>query len=482
MRAYMHVAARAFWTKNLLYFLGSLRIVFTITRDERMPEKIVIVGCGAAGWAAAVAARKTDRKAQIIVIEQGRYGVYERGGIPYVIQGDIPTFEALVNFPPQYYDFMKIDMHTRTKAANIDSSGKEVTAVDQTGKKLRISYDSLILAMGAKPFIIPVSGHALPEVYVVRTLYDGRKILNNCKKTKAAIVIGARLVGLEMAVALRRCGLDITVIELRPQILDGILDPELANEVQRKLESGGIRFILGAGISEILGRDHVEAVRAGPQEVKAEMVVMAAGVRGRTELAQKMGVKLGETKLIKVDERLETSIKGVFAAGDCTECVNAITGKPTVSQLGTNAVRQGMVAGANAAGGFTTYPRVLGACVTRLLNMEVASVGLTETYAKKFGMKCVSASALIPARPICYPEKVHVRVKLIAGKNDGRLIGAQIIGEKEAGLRVDTVSLAIMKGATVDDLISLDHAYNPPVAESTDPLSVVAEVLSRKLI
>lgn len=447
-----------------------------------MQKKIVIIGCGAAGWSAAVAARKTDREAQIIVIEQGKYPVYERGGIPYVIQGDIPNFEVLVNFPPQYYDFMKIDMHTEAKTTDIEPSAREVTVVNKEKKELQINYDSLILATGANSFIIPVPGHTLPEVYGVRTLDDGRKILRNCKTAKSAVVIGARLVGLETAVALRRQGLDVIVIELLPHILDGILDPELAVEVQEKLESVGIRFILGTGISKILGGDHVETARAGPHEVKADMIVMAAGVRGRTELAQRIGVELGETKLIKVDERMETNIKGVFAAGDCIECVNAITGRSTVSQLGSNAMRQGRVAGTNAAGGFITYPQILGACVSRLLETEIASTGLTETYAKKFGMECVSASVVAPARPTCYSDRLHVRVKLVANKIDGKLIGAQIICGKEAGPRIDTISVAIMKGATANDLILFDHAYTPSVADSTDPLSAAAEVLSKKLV
>ncbi len=447
-----------------------------------MQKKIVIVGCGAAGWSAAVAARKIDKKAQIIVVEQGRYPVYERGGIPYVIQGDIPTFEALVNFPPEYYDFMKIDMHTETKAANIDSSSKEVMVIDKKRGEHRINYDSLILATGAEPFLIPIRGHTLPEVHGVRTLDDGREILKDCKKARSAVVVGARLVGLETSVALRQQGLTVTVIELNPQILDGILDPELADEVQRKLGSEGIHFVLGTGISEILGENHVEAARAGSLKVKADMVVMATGVRGRTQLAQQIGVELGETKLIKVDERMETSIEGVFAAGDCIECVNAVTGKPTVSQLGTNAIRQGKVAGTNAAGGSATYSKILGACVTKLLDMEIASTGLTEIYAKKFGIECVSASAEAPARPVCYPERLPVRVKLVANKINGKLIGAQIISRREAGPRIDTISVAIMKGATADDLILFDHAYTPPVTDSTDPLSVVAEILSRKLI
>ncbi|UCE29481.1 MAG: FAD-dependent oxidoreductase [Candidatus Bathyarchaeota archaeon] len=447
-----------------------------------MKKRIVVVGCGAAGWSAAFAARKTDRKAQIIIIEQGKYPVYERGGIPYVIQGEISTFESLINFSPEYYNLMKMNVHLETEATTVDSSAKEITIAGRAKTEHRINYDSLILATGASPFIIPVPGSRLTEVYGVRTLDDGRKIMEKCNSAKSAVVVGARLVGLEMAVALRQRGLDVTVIELLPQILDGILDPKLSSEVQRKLKKADIDFILGAGISEILGENHVEAVRAGTHQVKADMVVMATGVRGRTELAQQMGVELGETKLIKVDEHMETSVKGVYAAGDCVECVNAVTGMPTVSQLGTNAIRQGKAAGTNAAGGFMTYPQVLGSCATRLLDTEIASTGLTESNAKKLGINPVSASTLAPARPICYPERFHVRIKLVADKVDGKLIGAQIISGKEAGPRIDTISLAIMKGTTANDLILFDHAYSPPVADSADPLAIVAEILSRKLV
>lgn len=447
-----------------------------------MQNRIVIVGGGAAGVSAAIAARKTNRKAQIIVIEETNSSLYERGGIPFVIGGEVPSFEALVSFPPEYYDMMKIDVFTETKAKNVDSLKKEVTIVSKEWKQQRINYDSLILATGAYTLIIPVPGHTLPEVYGVRTLDDGRNISKKCNTAKAAVVIGARLVGLEMAVALRQRGLEVTVVELSPQILGGIFDQELADEIREKLENEGIRFVLGSGISEILGKNHVEGVRADSHEIEADMIVMATGVRGRTELAQKTGVELGETKLIKVDERLETNIKGVFAAGDCIECVNAITGKPTVMQLGANAMRQGKVAGTNAAGGFMKYPGVLGSCVTRLFKTEIGSTGLTEAYAKKLGIKCVSASAEVPARPAFYYEAFTTKVKLVAKKFDHRLIGAQIVSKMEIGPRINTISLAIMKDSTVNDLVLFDHAYSPPVAESPDPLSAVAEILSKKLI
>jgi len=447
-----------------------------------VPRKIVIIGCGAAGVSAASAARKTDRGAEIAVLNDERYSAYSRCGIPYVIEGEIPSFEGLVIYPAQYYSMMKINLHTETTVTDIDPTAKTVKAIDKGGKQQNFNYDSLIIATGASALVIPVPGSNLPGVYAVRTLDDGRTILEASKKAKSAVVIGARLVGLETAVALRKRGLDVTVIELLPQILDGILDPELAKEIQEKLEGAGIHFILGTGISEIVGKDHVEAARAGPHEVKADFVVMATGVRARTDLAKKMGLAIGETKLIKVDEHMETNIKGVYAAGDCVECVSAITGKPTVSQLGTNAVRQGKVAGVNAAGGSMIYPKILGSCITRILGTEIASTGLTETYAKKQGIECVSATAEAEARPPYYPEKVPVRVKLVANSADGRLIGAQVISVKEAGPRIDTISAAIMKEATVEDFILYDHAYCPPVADVVEPVSVVAELVARKLI
>ncbi len=446
-----------------------------------MNKRIVVVGCGAAGWSAAFSARKTARKSHVVVIEEGSHPMYERGGIPYVIQGDIPGFGDLIHFPLSHYKMMKIDLRTETNATDVDSSANEVTIVDRQGKEQRINYDSLVIATGADPFIVPVRGHKLPEVYGVRTLEDGRQILERAKKADSVAIVGARLVGLEMAAALRKQGLNATVIELLPQILDGVLDTELAREVQEKLEGEGIHFVLGTGISEILGEDSVRAVRAGPHHIQADMVIMATGVRARTQLAQQMGVELGETKLVQVNNRMETNIRGVFAAGDCVQCMNAITGKPTISQLGTNAIRQGKVAGTNAANGSMTYPTILGASITRLFDTEVASTGLTESYAQKHGMDCISASVKAPARALCYPEKLSVRVKLIADRINGRLVGAQIISRKEVSPRIDAISLAIQKGASAADLVLFDHAYSPPVADSTDALSVAAEVLGRKL-
>ncbi len=445
-----------------------------------MPQKIAIIGCGAAGVSAASAARKTDRKAEITLFEAEKNPAYSRCGIPYVIEGKIPSFESLVNYPLSYYNMMKLNLNTETQVTDIDASTKNVKAVSKEGKEIALAYDSLILATGASAFVIPVPGSKLPGVYGVRTLDDGKAILEASRNAKSAVIIGARFVGLETAVALMERGLKVTVIELLPQILDGILDPELAREIQEKLEKTGIEFIIGTGISEIVGKERVEAARAGSHEVKTDMVIMAAGVRARTDLAKKIGAATGETKLIKVDERMETTIKGVYAAGDCVESVSAMTGKPTMSQLGTNAVRMGKVAGINAAGGSMAYPEILGACVTKLLDTEIASTGISQVYAEKNNIECVSVTAEAEARPSYVPETLPVRIKLIA-KKDGKLIGAQIMSQKEVGPRIDTISAAIMKNTTAQELVLFDHAYCPPVADVNEPISVVAELLARKI-
>jgi NADH oxidase (H2O2-forming) len=449
--------------------------------NNKSRTTLVIVGCGATGWSAALAARKADRRAHVIVLEKGKYPMYERGAIPFVLQGDIADFDALIHFPPKYYAAMKIDLRTETTVTQIDAPANSVMMVDTQQQGHELTYDALILATGAHSHTLQVPGHTLAEVYGVRTLDDGRAIDRACATATSATVIGARLVGLEMAVALRKRGLEVTVIEVLPHILDGILDPELAADVQATLEQLGIHFLLGSGLSEILGDEHVEAVRAGAHDVVSDLVVMATGVRANTELAQQIGVTLGGTKLIKVNERMATNVAGVFAAGDCVECVNAITDTPMVAQLGSNAIRQGKVAGTNAVGGCLAYPKILGASITRLHDVAVASTGLTESRAHALGIDCVAASVRAPARPLSYPERQVVQVKLVANKRDDRLIGAQIISQNEVGPRIDALSLAILKQASVDDLILFDHAYSPPVAESTDPFSVAAEVLRRRV-
>ncbi|MCD6469333.1 FAD-dependent oxidoreductase [Candidatus Bathyarchaeota archaeon] len=446
-----------------------------------MPRKIVIVGAHAAGCDAAAAARLVDREAEITMLTNERYAGYSRCGLPFVLGGHIKSFQDLIVFPPSYFKMMKIDLKLEANVTNIDTEAKTVEVQYKDGRTENLQYDSLILATGAKPFIPPIKGREKQGVYTLRTIGDGEKIEKAIKGSKSAVIVGAGLIGLELGVAFVERGLETTVVELLPQILPAMLDKDMANLVQRELEKKGLKIITGCAVDEILGEEKVDGVIAGGQQVPADIVVVATGVRGNTELAQKAGIALGETRLIKVNMRMETNVKDVYACGDCVESIHLITKRPVVCQLGTAAVRQAKVAGTNAAGGYAIFPGVLGAAVTRLFDTEIGTVGLTEFSAQRAGIETISVAFSGKTRAQYYPGALPIRVKLIAEKETEKLIGAQIIAGEGVAQRINALSFAILKGMTIRELAKAETCYAPPVAETWDPMVLAAQTLIRRL-
>ncbi len=446
-----------------------------------MPRKIVIVGAHAAGCDAAAAARLVDREAEITMLTNERYAGYSRCGLPFVLGGHIKSFQDLIVFSPSYFKMMKIDLKLEANVTNIDTEAKTVEVQYKDGRTENLQYDSLILATGAKPFIPPIKGREKQGVYTLRTIEDGEKIEEAIKGSKSAVIVGAGLIGLELGVAFVERGLETTVVELLPQILPAMLDKDMANLVQRELEKKGLKIITGCAVDEILGEEKVDGVIAGGKQVPADMVVVATGVRGNTELAQKAGIALGETRLIKVNMRMETNVKDVYACGDCVESIHLITKRPVVCQLGTAAVRQAKVAGTNAAGGYAIFPGVLGAAVTRLFDTEIGTVGLTEFSAQRAGIETISVAFSGKTRAQYYPGALPIRVKLIAEKETEKLIGAQIIAGEGVAQRINALSFAILKGMTIRELAKAETCYAPPVAETWDPMVLAAQTLIRRL-
>ncbi|MEM2749976.1 MAG: FAD-dependent oxidoreductase, partial [Candidatus Bathyarchaeia archaeon] len=434
-----------------------------------MPKKIVIIGAHAAGCDAAAAARLTDREAEIIMLTNERYAGYSRCGLPFVIGGHIKSFQDLIVFPASYFRMNRIDLRLETNVTNIDVKAKTVEVQYKDGRVESLQYDSLIIATGARAAVPPIKGREKQGVHVLRTIDDGERIEQSIKDSSSAVVIGAGLIGLELGVALVERGLKTTVVELLPQVLPAMLDKDMADLVQRELEKRGLRIITGKSVDEIMGGDRVSGVSVAGESIPADMVVIATGVRGNVELAQKAGIELGETKLIKVNMRMETNVKDVYACGDCVESINMITKRPTVCQLGTTAVRQARVAGTNAAGGYATFPGVLGAAVTKLFDMEIGAVGLTEAAAQRSGIEAVSMAFTGKTRAQYYPGALPVRVKLIADKETEKLIGAQIIGGEGVAQRINALSFAILNEMTVRDLAKAETCYAPPLSETWDP-------------
>ena len=446
-----------------------------------MPRKMVIIGANAAGVHAANAARKTDPKAEITLIEKEPYPAYSRCGIPYVLTGEIPSFESLEAFPPSHYRMMKLDLRLDTKARSINPEDKIVLVEDNDGNFEALRYDSLILATGADPFIIPIEGHDLPGVFAMRTIDDGKAIQEAAKTAKNAVVIGAGFIGLESVHALVASKIKTTVIEIVPYILPALFDEDMADYTQKKVEEHGVDVVLGRRVDAILGKDKVTSVSVGGEEIKTDLVVMAAGVRPRTDLTRGLGVELGVTRAIRVNPRMETSVSGIFAAGDCVESQSSITGLPCLYQLGTNAVRQGATAGVNAAGGYAANPRVICSAVSKIFDFELGAVGLSQYQATKVGFQTVSASITGRTRARYFPGGKEIKVKIIAEPILGRVMGAQIVGGEDVAQRINVLSVAIQKEMTALELSAADTAYAPPVAETLEPVALAAEVVAKKM-
>jgi len=446
-----------------------------------MTRKIIIIGAHAAGLDAASAARKTDRSAEITLITKEKKTAYSRCGLPFVLGGHIATFDDLEVFPERFYKMMKLNLLTETTATKIDAKAKTVEIEDKTGNKETLSYDNLVITTGADPFVPPIKGRDKKGIFVVRTIEDGEKINKALETAESAVIIGAGLIGLEVAVACLERGLKTTVVEFLPYVLPVLLDKAMADRVQKMLEEKGMKIIVGKGAEEILGTDKVSGVLVAGEEIPADVVVVATGVRANVELSKNAGVELGEKRAIKTNLRMETNIKGIYTAGDCAETINLVTRRPTMSQLGTTAVKQAKVAGINAAGGYSTFSGALGSWITRLFDTEIGGTGLTEFMAGRAGIETVSGTIVSKTRADYFPGALPIRIKLIAEKETTKIIGAQIIGGEEVTQRINALSFAIQNEMTVKELAKAETCYAPPVCETWEPMVLAAEMVIRKL-
>jgi NADH oxidase (H2O2-forming) len=445
-----------------------------------MPKRVVVVGGGAAGLEAALSARRTSREAEVTVINAEPRPAYSRCALPFVIGGDVEGFDKIIVYKPEFYRMMRIGLKLNTTAVDVDPGAKVVRAVGPGGREESIPYDSLIIATGAKAAVPPIKGVDKKGVYTLRTIDDASAILQEAHKAGSAAIVGAGLVGLETAEALVRRGVRVVVVEALGQVLRSILDEDMAKLVQASLAAHGVRLMLNAKVDEVLGGDHVEAVAVGGERIEAGLVVIAMGVRADTDLAVKAGCRLGPTGGIKVNARMETTVPDVYAAGDCVESIHLVSKQPTLCQLGTVAVRQGRVAGVNAAGGYATFPGVLGSTVSKIFDVEVGFTGLTEWQAKQAGFKVAVGSASWRTRAEYYPGGRDIRVKLIFESESMKLIGAQIVGGEGVAPRVDALSLAIQAGMTAYELSKADTCYTPPLADAWSPVTLAAEAALRR--
>jgi len=455
-----------------------------------MDMNIVVIGGGACGFKAACRARRRDPDAEITVIEATRYPSLGRCGLPYYVGGIVNSIDDLrktlagaVRDVDYFKSIKNIDVLIETKAEKIDRNRKVVHIVKKDGSTDEIPYDYLVISTGARPIRLNLPNADAEGVVTLFDPDDAETILNLWEEEalEKAIIIGGGLIGLEMAEALSRLNVEVTIVEIMDYILPALLDREMAMLVQSYLVEKGIKVLTGSRVTEIIAKDGKAAgVKVDGKEIEAQLVLMAVGVKPNVELAKDAGLTIGETGAIKVNERLQTSDPNIYAGGDCVENIHLITGKPIYMPLGTIANKHGRVIGDNITGGNSTFPGVLGTTIFKVFDLNVARTGLSEKQAKELGYEVITALVPGPDRSHYYPGQKPIRIKLIADAKSGKILGAQIVGLGIVDKRIDVVATAIQMNATIYDLANLDLAYAPPYSTALDALIHAANVVKNK--
>ena len=452
---------------------------------NRMVRRIVIVGCGVSGTTAAFYARKTDRTSDITIVGDEALPEYSRCGLPYAFSGIVPTMRSLIGYDEDFYEHTnRIDLRLGVAATRIHPDRQAVELNSPNRRMTELPYDSLILTTGAHTTTLAVPGSDLTGVFTIRTMNDVEGLANYLKEAQAkkVAIIGAGLTGSEMAEALLVRGVAVLQAEIVPEILPVILDPDMAAIVREKGLEHGVEYHLQSTLDEILGdKGKVVGVRISGHAYEVDAIIVAVRVRPNTELAKDAGILLGESGGIRANERMLTSAKNIYAAGDCIETFDLITRRHVFFQLATTAVRQSMVAGINAAGGDARYPGSTGVTTVKLFGLEVATLGPTTAMAEKIGITPVSVRITGSTRLSYYPGGKDLSVKLLANRENGKLIGAQLVGEEGATLRGNFASMAAHLGLTVQDFSEIETCYSPPLAPVWDPVTIAAQALLRKL-
>lgn len=439
--------------------------------------KTVIIGGVAAGTKTAAKLKREDPRGEIVIYTKSRDISYAGCGLPYYVGGAVETAEELiVNNPEKFMGLTGVTVHTESEVTAVDTAGKTITVHGGP-----VTYDHLVIAVGAEPIVPPVEGVNLPGVFTVRTPQDAvniRAYADNCQK---AVVAGGGLIGLEMAENLMAKGLSVTLIDMADQLMPNVFDPEMADYLRRKLQEKGLRILVGTPLLSILGTEKVTGIRTSAGDLPAELVILALGIRPATAFLADTGLEM-EKGCILTDEYARTNLPDIYAVGDCAMVKNRISGKRQWSAMGSTANIAGRSLALTLSGEKTAYPGCLGTGVVKLgEDLSAARTGLTEAQAKEAGFQVITALAIGDDKAHYYPGSGFFITKLIADSSTHRLLGAQIIGPGAVDKMADIAVVGISAGLKVEDFAAMDFAYAPPFSTAIHPFAVACGVLLNKL-
>ena len=397
--------------------------------------------------------------------------------MPYYIGRVVDDAKSLVVRSPEAFRKQGIDARIFHRVDEVDIQKRRVKVKDlKRGRSAWETFDQLMIATGAIPIRPKVPGLDARGVYELTTLQSGLEVRRAVDEAqpKKVVIIGGGYIGLEMAENLVRRGLEVSLVEKTAQVMN-TLDADMAAPLAEALVAAGVQLYLEEsliGLEVVQGT--IRGVTTDKKTLPADFVLIGLGVRPNSALAAQAGIPLGETGGIKIDNRMQTEIAGIWSAGNCAESFHRVSRRPFFLALGTVANKQGRVAGINIAGGQATFPGVVGTAMVKVFDWEVARTGLQEKELQQLGFPYVSAKIASQTRARYYPGTGQITVKILAEKGSGRLLGGQIVGQEGAGKRIDVLATALQGGMTVEDVINLDLGYSPPFSPVWDPVAIAA--------
>ena len=454
--------------------------------------RILIVGGVAGGASCAARARRMSEKATIIVFERGPYVSFANCGLPYYV-GDVISDEKdlLIATPELFKRRFNIEVRLRSEVRSIDREKHEIEVRNgQTGDVYRESYDALVLATGAAPVRPPIPGIDLPGIFSLRTIPDSRQIREQIaeRKAKRAVVVGGGFIGLETTENLVRRGLSVTIVEMLAQVMPPV-DPEMAVPIQEHLTANGVSLCLGDGVAgfeqDAKGKTISVITKSGGRYV-CDMVLLAIGVRPEIALAKGADLEIGKLGAIRVDDQMHTSDDHIWAVGDAVEVRNFVSGEWSLFPLAGVANRQGRIAADVILGRQARFRGVQGTIVCKVFDITVAATGMSERSLSRGKADSQKASYekiyLHPGHHVgYYPGAKPITMKLIFSTEDGKILGAQAVGEEGVEKRIDVIATAIQKGATVFDLEEAELCYAPQFGAAKDPVNVAGMIAANAL-
>ncbi|MBQ2697297.1 MAG: FAD-dependent oxidoreductase [Clostridia bacterium] len=439
-------------------------------------NKIVIVGGVAGGASAAARIRRLDETAEIIMLERSGYVSYANCGLPYYVGGEITEEKKLtLQTPESFRARFNVDVRVRNEAVAIDTEKKEVTIKNlATGETYTECYDKLILSPGARPTRPPLPGMDDPDIYTLRTVEDTFTLRSfvTGRTPEHVVVVGGGYIGLEMAENLRRMGIAVTMLEMADHVIASF-DYDMACEVHAYLRTKGIalrRSTAAEGFSREDGRLTVHL--KGGEKLACDAVIMAVGVTPETTLAKEAGLELGVRGAIVVDDHMRTSAPDVYAVGDAVQVRHLVSGKPALLPLAGPANKQGRIAADNICGLDSVFDGSQGSSIVKIFDMTAAGTGLSEAAAKQAGIPCDKVFLYSPSHATYYPGATNMSIKVLFNTEDGKILGAQIVGFDGVDKRCDVLAAAIRAGMTAEDLAELELCYAPPFSSAKDPVNM----------